>query len=215
VQQLLGEPVDVEVHVGSPEDVVLRAADKHDASLVVVGGSDRGRIEQFFLGTTAEQILRHAGTSVLIARRSPKGGAVLAGSDLSGRSFTAVEAAAAEAKARAAPLMVLHALDIAHPVLAAFEPLVVVDDRTRSDLHDACLKVLESEVERIGMGGTVEVVEGRPDRVLVAAASESAVALVVIATHGLTGLARMALGSVASTVSRKAPCSVLVVRAQA
>jgi universal stress protein A len=36
--------------------------------------------------------------------------------------------------------------------------------------------------------------------------------LVVVGTHGRTGLARLTLGSTAETVIRSAPCSVLVVR---
>jgi nucleotide-binding universal stress UspA family protein len=213
LEGLIGSPVETEVHVGSPAKVVLRAADDHGASLVVVGAGERASLEKLVLGSTAEQILRHAATDVLIARPSPSEGLVLAASDLSERSFRALEAAARRAKARNAPLLLVHALDIAHPMLAAFEPLLVVDDRTRSDLHDACRKVLEAELERTGATGAPEVIEGRPDRVIVRAAEDREASLVVIATHGRTGLSRIALGSVASAVSRKAPCSVLVVRA--
>lgn len=213
VRALVGRELESEVHVGPPAKMILRAADQHDASLVVVGGGGRGTVERLVLGSTAEQVLRHADTDVLIARPSPAGGAVIAASDLSERSFRALDAASHAATLRKAPLVVVHALDIAHPMLAAFEPLLVVDDRTRSELHDACRKVLEAELERAGATGTAEVIEGRPDRVIAAAAEERGAGLVVIATHGHTGLKRIALGSVASSVSRKAPCSVLVVRA--
>jgi nucleotide-binding universal stress UspA family protein len=39
--------------------------------------------------------------------------------------------------------------------------------------------------------------------------------LIVIGTHGRTGLSRILLGSVAEAVVRKAPCAVLTVRASA
>lgn len=57
--------------------------------------------------------------------------------------------------------------------------------------------------------------EGSPKRSIVATAESLKVDLVVVATHGRTGLARMALGSVAEAVVRSAPCSVLVVRPDA
>jgi hypothetical protein len=48
---------------------------------------------------------------------------------------------------------------------------------------------------------------------LLKAASELPAQLLVMGTHGRTGLSRLvALGSVAETVVRSAPCSVLVVR---
>ena len=54
-----------------------------------------------------------------------------------------------------------------------------------------------------------QVVEGDPADCIVAAAKQAD--LVVVGTHGRTGLARLALGSVAESVLRRAPCSVLTV----
>jgi nucleotide-binding universal stress UspA family protein len=47
---------------------------------------------------------------------------------------------------------------------------------------------------------------------ILGAASELPAQLVVVGTHGRTGLSRIALGSVAEAVVRAAPCSVLTVR---
>ena len=54
---------------------------------------------------------------------------------------------------------------------------------------------------------------GFPWSVIVdAAVQDPAIDLVVIGTHGRTGIKRVFLGSVAEQVTRHAPCSVLVVR---
>jgi universal stress protein A len=59
----------------------------------------------------------------------------------------------------------------------------------------------------------LRVVFGRPfDRIVEMAIQEKA-ALIVMGTHGRTGLAHLALGSVAERVVRLAPCSVLTVKA--
>jgi nucleotide-binding universal stress UspA family protein len=47
---------------------------------------------------------------------------------------------------------------------------------------------------------------------IVAYAAENAVELIVIATHGRTGLSHVLLGSVAERIVREAPCPVLTIR---
>lgn len=56
------------------------------------------------------------------------------------------------------------------------------------------------------------VVKGVPFHEIINAASELNVDLVVIGTHGRTGLSHVVMGSVAEKVIRKAPCAVLTVR---
>ena len=55
---------------------------------------------------------------------------------------------------------------------------------------------------------------GAPAETIVRAAKEWSADLIVIASHGRTGVRRALLGSVAEGVMRSAPCPVLVVRAQ-
>jgi nucleotide-binding universal stress UspA family protein len=54
--------------------------------------------------------------------------------------------------------------------------------------------------------------KGRPHREIVEAARTLKVDLIVISTHGYTGVNRALLGSVTERVVREAPCPVLVVR---
>jgi nucleotide-binding universal stress UspA family protein len=59
----------------------------------------------------------------------------------------------------------------------------------------------------------LEVRRGRPAEEIVAAATESKSDLIVLSTHGHTGLDRYLIGSVADRVVRLAPCPVLLMRA--
>jgi universal stress protein A len=61
----------------------------------------------------------------------------------------------------------------------------------------------------------IEVRTGVPDIDIVRAAKELAVDLVVMATHGRSGLEHFVLGSVTEHVIREASCPVLVLRAMA
>ena len=54
--------------------------------------------------------------------------------------------------------------------------------------------------------------EGDPATELVSHATEAGVDLIVMGTHGRTGVERLLMGSVAEKVLRDAPCSVLVVK---
>lgn len=56
------------------------------------------------------------------------------------------------------------------------------------------------------------VLAGTPDEAIAEAAREHAIDLIVIGTHGRTGVARLFLGSVASRLIATAPCAVLTVR---
>ena len=70
-----------------------------------------------------------------------------------------------------------------------------------------------------GLGGdeavTYEVVQGDPYNAILAVAKDGAFDLIVMGTHGRTGISHVLLGSVAEKVVRHANCPVLTIRASA
>ncbi len=62
---------------------------------------------------------------------------------------------------------------------------------------------------------TVRVAVGRPAEEILRVAEEAGVDLIVMGTHGRTGLRQVLLGSVAESVERSAECAVLMVKAPA
>jgi nucleotide-binding universal stress UspA family protein len=83
-----------------------------------------------------------------------------------------------------------------------------------ADMRTGGEKQLAELAAEIGDAVSVEtqVRTGSPAAEIVAAAQESADDMIVISTHGHTGLKHVLLGSVAEHVIRGAPCPVLVVR---
>ena len=71
---------------------------------------------------------------------------------------------------------------------------------------------VEKELRDAGLATEARVVRGDPRESLVEAARSTGADLVVVGSHGRTGLAKLVLGSVASHVVTHAPCSVLVVK---
>ena len=60
---------------------------------------------------------------------------------------------------------------------------------------------------------TVKVTVGKPAEEILQVARDEAVDLIVMGTHGRTGLRHVLLGSIAETVVRTAPCPVFTVKA--
>lgn len=123
-----------------------------------------------------------------------------------------VAAGLAAALGGAAELHLVHVLGLAPPAsVMGMGPLVTPADLLRDGravLDAACGEA------RARFGGTIKghLTVGEPWREITQLAAELRSDLVVVGTHGRTGLARMALGSVAEKVVRNAGCPVLVVR---
>lgn len=62
---------DVEVASGDPADAIVRVAQGHEVDLIVMGTHGRTGLAHVFLGSVAEQVVRHASCPVLIARSHP------------------------------------------------------------------------------------------------------------------------------------------------
>lgn len=209
-------PFEVVIASGSPHGALVRLADERHAALVVVGPSGTGTVGRVVFGGTAEQVVRYAHCPVLVARPSPKAGVVLAATDFSEEAATAVAAGAAEAKLRGVPLRLVHSLTEPSTSLSLLGPMIIslpeMPDSEREDLRNAAETTLRSLLEATHVPGACEVLNGPPATAIPAEASGLSASLVVVATRGRTGLARIALGSVAEAITRHSPCSVLAVR---
>jgi nucleotide-binding universal stress UspA family protein len=141
--------------------------------------------------------------------------AILVGCDLSPQSDAALDRALVIGELHGARIILVHAQ-------ANDAPIADVDNEMLAQLGEVSAAVrteeareLADRMSRIAARGlAVELVSrvGAPDEVLAAAALEHAAQLIVVGTHGHTGIARFLLGSVASSTIRHAPCDVLVVR---
>ncbi len=74
------------------------------------------------------------------------------------------------------------------------------------------LRLLTDEAERRGVRARTALAAGVPFQEILRAARRLRCDLIVIATHGRTGLRNVLIGSVAEKVVRRAPCPVLTVR---
>ena len=71
------------------------------------------------------------------------------------------------------------------------------------------------ELQDAGISSEFTSMRARPERMILELARAKEVDLIVMGTHGFSGLAHVALGSIAERVVRQAPCPVLTVKEEA
>ena len=133
--------------------------------------------------------------------------------DFSATSDRALAYAIALAQQLHARLTLLHVLDLT-PV-AIGDPAIGVPTTTLDTLETEAQHLLQASLQRVqhaGLQGESLLVQGAPTHAIVDTASAQGVDLILMGTHGRTGLAHVFLGSVAEHVIRQAPCPVLVIR---
>jgi nucleotide-binding universal stress UspA family protein len=134
---------------------------------------------------------------------------ILHPTDFSDPSRAAFELACALARDYGAQLVVVHVVQ--PPPMYAPDGIPVSvpaeePDATRADLLRVRPADARVKVEH-------RLLDGEAAEEILKSARSEGVDLIVLGTHGTTGLARLLMGSVAESVLRKAPCPVLTVRA--
>lgn len=140
---------------------------------------------------------------------------ILVATDFSAPSETAVNYARAMARAFGAELRVLHVFeplwltsaDMVGGGVAVANMVQGLEETARKQLEEVVTEEDRRELRAV----PVMVTSESPSREIARYASEEQVDLLVIGTHGRSGLTRLLIGSVAEKVVRLAPCPVLTV----
>lgn len=207
----------------APADALVRYADEVEAGLVVVGTHGRRGVTHFLVGSVAAEVVRRSACPVLTvpnaaARTAPGPNApVLVPVDVSAPNADALAAARLVAAQFAAPVELVHVLEgNAHhraiPSLLTLNDTVTAGSATEGLDAGAALRRFVAEAAEEGAVST-HIRRGRPAREIVDRAREVQAGLIVMATHGLTGLDHAIIGSVTERTLRAAPCPVLSLRA--
>jgi nucleotide-binding universal stress UspA family protein len=197
-------------------ELLEREARLGRAELIVVGRGQRHGVSERIIGSSAERIVRHAGVSVLVAGKTPDAGygRPMAAVDFSPQSELAVE--------WALRLSQPSVVDVVHAFHAPYVPLLRNSGWSPSDLETF---VRDSELAAshqltswlaglpdVGVPLMKHLYLGDPRRVIAREAAAREADLLVVGTHGRTGVGRALLGSVAESLVRTVETDVLVVR---
>ena len=204
--------------------VLLDYAEANDIDLIVMGTHGQRGLGHFFLGSTAERVVRETRCPVLTVRVDS--GAALAEDhpsrihrilvpiDFSDRSEETLRYAFELADVWDAEVDVLHALNV--PTTPDIYGLgeetwsITVPDLVERS-REALKRAVRNATGDAHLGEVIVEVD-TPAAAILDAAERLGTDLIVIATHGLTGLERFALGSVTERVVRRAACPVFTVK---
>ena len=181
--------------------------------LVVVGTHGRTGLARVLLGSVAEQIVRHAPCSVLAARPRLAEGPfknILCPVDFSDSSRDAIDLAI-DLGVEGTEIALMHSIEL--PTSYGQEPTLMdavaeVDRTTTSALE----RWAETTRSKARGPVTTQTRRGRAGAQILTLLEGGTFDLVVMGSHGRTGIRRALLGSVAEKVVRHATCPVFVAR---
>jgi nucleotide-binding universal stress UspA family protein len=206
----------VEVSSMFPVEATLAAAEKTGADLVALGTRGRTGLKHVLLGSIAERVVRLAPCPVLTVKAGDRGAPLrrlVVATDFSAPAESARDVGVSLAKQFGAALHLVHAFDLPLTMIVPYE--VPIPAAVIHEAREAARKKLDAAVGAIraqGVEATGHLSVAAAAPAIVQAAADLQADVIVIGTHGHTGLRHVLLGSVAERTLRLAPCAVLTVK---
>lgn len=202
---------ETEIASGPPDQVLADCAERHDADLVVVGAPRHPE-----LGTTADRLLRRIDRPVLVVKRPEKlpPSRVLAAVDLSEPAERALAAGVSLIERMSGGPRAIELLFALHPQEIEgsihFQP-----DRLKAFACDELDRLARRAAPHAAQSFERSLKVGDARDAILEEATNRPADLILLGTHGRSGLERWILGSVAATVLRRADTNVLVIPSHA
>ncbi len=204
---------------GRPATAIIERAREMRADLIVVGSRGHGTIDTMVLGSVSAEVIDHTPAPVLVVRGGPIARVVL-GWDGSPSASRAAGLLRTWPLFGGAAVRVVSVADIEVPWWTGFPedgspnlvPIYLEAADASRRQHELLAREMTAVLRAAGLNAETDRREGDAATEILAAARASQADLIVIGTHGRTGLTRLLLGSVARNVLQHATCSVLVVR---
>jgi nucleotide-binding universal stress UspA family protein len=226
-----GAKVHGRIAEGAPADVILDTARTEGATLIAMSTHGRSGLARWALGSVAEKVARASDVPLLLVRsfrRTSKGDLepvvpeevpfrrILVPVDGSTTSMAAIEPAKKFAQLYGSKLLVLHVetpFVPPSPVLPGMDVVLqrMVPPATPSGQDDVT-KRAATRFEQAGLQATRLTTVGEPASEILDLSANREMDLVALGTHGRSGVARWALGSVAERVLRSGEIPILLVR---
>jgi nucleotide-binding universal stress UspA family protein len=191
---------------GEPAQRLLELAAQLQCSAIIMGTHNRGSLEQLFVGSTTQALLRASTIPVLTVR---PGATHL---DIGRRYFERIVVGIDDSEPSDAAVAAVLALPAEDRTQMFF--ISVADTAVDCKQSERIVGKGVAEADISGACAKGRVIGGNPVEALLGAARERDADLLVLGSHGRRGLRRLFLGSVAERVVQSASLPVLVVRTQ-
>jgi nucleotide-binding universal stress UspA family protein len=210
----------VEVHgelaEGYPAEEIIRYADDKGIDIILMGTHGRSGINRWAMGSVADKVLRASKVPIWLVRAGippetvlnkwpmRKVLVLLDGSELAESVLPHVEALAKQRGTEFIDVTLLEVLEPIPPAVYYFNYTVPIDwgdiiDRSEKEVEKYLART-EKRLKDAGLKVQSEFLMGKPAETIVDYVNKNPVNLVVMSTHGRSGLSRWVLGSVAEKV---------------
>ena len=205
----------------APGPVIIDYVEEQDVDLIVMGTHGRRGVGRFVIGSVTEEVVRQANCSVMTVRSADKEitpptiDRLLVPVDLSEFTVPLYRAALDVAATYSAHIDLLHVVEplpFPVPLVGAITIHDLVPDPTKRSAEQ--LTHLSSAITHPDVTVTSHTEEGHAAQTIVEQADALNSDLIMMASHGLSGIEGFLLGSVTARVVRRAACPVFVARVQ-
>lgn len=202
---------------GRPVQALFELGTKLEPELIVLGRHGETRMRDVLLGSTAERVLQLANRPILVVSRPPRASyrSVLAAVDLEPGSVEILTTGLRIVGVTPKQVTLVHAYGgEARPAgLKGSKPSRAQKQEDADDVNRAegRLAAQLTPFPALAHSSNIVITRGDPRQVLVKQVEKQKADLLVVGTHGRTGASLALMGSVAQSLSRRAPCDVLVV----
>ncbi|HSA79075.1 MAG TPA: universal stress protein [Nitrospirota bacterium] len=195
---------------GEVYERIVDLADAENCDVIVMGRRGLRRIERTLIGSVTARVIGHTQRDVLVVPNGTTVGwkTIVLATDGSKYSAAAAERAIAFAKSYGGALKVLSVVDV--PAEFYAEAPKAVEDLVRK--AKGFVADVKKQAEAAGVPAETYVGEAEAYQAVNNLAHEQKADMIVLGSHGRTGLRRLLMGSVTEAVIGHASCPVLVVK---
>jgi len=221
----VGSRVRRSVEQGSPAELTIEKAAADKATLIAMTTHGRSGLNRWLLGSVAEKVLRTTTNPLLLVRANHEGKAsgqasvksIVVPLDGSELAETVLPTVVRIAKKLGSEVFLIRAYSSPYsPFISGGGHYAVNVDELMKDIRDQASNYLEAKVTELRKRGVEQISyllqEGVAADEIVSVADHTPESLIVICSHGRTGVKRWVLGSVAETIVRHSSSPVLVLR---
>jgi nucleotide-binding universal stress UspA family protein len=221
-----GFDVATEVRIGPPAEVIVETAAAEPDTLIAMATHGLSGLRRWALGSVTDKVIHASSCPVLVVRGGEEAPAgleltrIMVPQDGSELARQALPLATELARSAAAELLLIEAVP---PLLEAYPgmrplgrplPNAVASLHALREQAQQELSTLVGTLEQEQVRASGVVVSGYAAEAIVDMAEQRKAGLIVMATHGYSGLRRWALGSVADKVLHTSAIPLLLVRAK-
>jgi len=194
---------------------IAEEAAKNKTSMIIMGRRGRTGLKRLMMGSTTARVIGHAPCNVLVVPRAAKleFKGIVVGTDGSRYSAAAASEAIGLAKRNGSSLTVISVIpsEIVTDIGFTMDQREFMDQQEMQEAEKSA-KAVKEAAQKEGVNVKAFVLSGKPSDALIQTAQEQGADLLVVGSHGRTGLEKLLMGSVAERVIVLASCPVLVVK---